>query len=529
MSAAEAQGDAAGAVAAGGLAYVDDRLDEARSHWERAFKGLRQVGDLAGAARVATLLGELHWGGLGNPSTGRGWLERARRLLDDAGPCVEQGYWELARLACDRPDAIDLERSADRALAVAIEYGDLGLETRARADRGFALVCQGRLKEGFALLEDALATLSTGELADPFAVSTTCCALLSACDRAGDTDRATEWVRMIRELVLAPAGGRPRMLGAHCMVALGGVLCTAGRWAEAEQAILAALDHGGGATAAQRVDATVRLAELRLAAGRADEAAELLAPVEDQPAAAAVLARLHLSRDDAELAVVVIRRAMEQLTGDVLRQASLLGLLVEAEVACGHTEIARSAADRLRELAERGEIPVVSGLASLAEGRVAVAAGDSDAAVSALGAAVTTLALTRRPVPEVEAHLALAEALEHRSPSAAIASARAAHAVALRTGLVLPRDRSAALLRRLGVTAPRSAPTAAVVEGLSAREVEVLEGLRRGDSNAQIAKALFLSPKTVEHHVSRVLGKLGVRTRAEAAAVAASMRATGSS
>ena len=52
-------------------------------------------------------------------------------------------------------------------------------------------------------------------------------------------------------------------------------------------------------------------------------------------------------------------------------------------------------------------------------------------------------------------------------------------------------------------------------------ESDILDGLRRGNTNAEIAARLFLSPKTVEHHVSRVLTKLGVRTRAEAAAIAA--------
>src|SRR5947209_8900608 len=159
---ADAPSDPAALIAAGGLAYVDDRLDEARGLWEEAFRQLRMLGACAGAARVATLLGELHWGGLGHASVGRGWFERARRLLDDAGPCVESGYWELGRLACDRDDVDELLQSAERALAIAAEFGDVALQTRALADSGYALVAQARLPEGFARLEEALAVISSG-------------------------------------------------------------------------------------------------------------------------------------------------------------------------------------------------------------------------------------------------------------------------------------------------------------------------------------------------------------------------------
>jgi DNA-binding NarL/FixJ family response regulator len=59
---------------------------------------------------------------------------------------------------------------------------------------------------------------------------------------------------------------------------------------------------------------------------------------------------------------------------------------------------------------------------------------------------------------------------------------------------------------------------AAAFPNLTAREVDVLTQLARGRSNAEIAAALFLSPKTARNHVSSILGKLGAATRAEAVA-----------
>ena len=57
--------------------------------------------------------------------------------------------------------------------------------------------------------------------------------------------------------------------------------------------------------------------------------------------------------------------------------------------------------------------------------------------------------------------------------------------------------------------------------GLTAREAEIAGLIAGGLRNAEIAAKLFLSAKTVEHHISAILAKLGVRSRAEAAREAA--------
>ncbi len=76
-------------VARASFLYADDQLDEARAAMEEAFIAFRDVGDLRAAARTAARIGELHAGSFGNEAAGRGWLERGRRLLAEAGPCVE--------------------------------------------------------------------------------------------------------------------------------------------------------------------------------------------------------------------------------------------------------------------------------------------------------------------------------------------------------------------------------------------------------------------------------------------------------
>jgi DNA-binding CsgD family transcriptional regulator/tetratricopeptide (TPR) repeat protein len=120
---------------------------------------------------------------------------------------------------------------------------------------------------------------------------------------------------------------------------------------------------------------------------------------------------------------------------------------------------------------------------------------------------------------------------------AALALAFASDEAALRRGLAELQgmaarpaaDRVSRTLRERGVRDVRQGPRRSTQEnpaGLTARQLEVLGLVAEGLRNAEIANQLFLSEKTVDHHVSAILRKLGARTRGEAASKAAALGIT---
>jgi DNA-binding NarL/FixJ family response regulator len=81
-------------------------------------------------------------------------------------------------------------------------------------------------------------------------------------------------------------------------------------------------------------------------------------------------------------------------------------------------------------------------------------------------------------------------------------------------------------LRGLGVSRlPRRPQPGTLTNpaGLTDRQLEILRLVATGLSNAEIAQRLVVSTRTVDHHVSAILAKLGVRTRRDAAAWAADL------
>jgi DNA-binding CsgD family transcriptional regulator len=106
----------------------------------------------------------------------------------------------------------------------------------------------------------------------------------------------------------------------------------------------------------------------------------------------------------------------------------------------------------------------------------------------------------------------------------AVAQLRAACAEMSRCGARHLEQEATYQLRRLGASAPAAVPRRRGDAGtaeLSKREREIAALVAAGNSNPQIGRALFLSPKTIEGHMRRIFDKLGVSSRAEVAATIA--------
>lgn len=148
--------------------------------------------------------------------------------------------------------------------------------------------------------------------------------------------------------------------------------------------------------------------------------------------------------------------------------------------------------------------------------RLVLSTGDTAEAVACLKRALSGFERLGMPLEVNRTRLLLAKALVGESREVASAEAKRALAGFEQLGATRDTDAAAAFLRSLGVRAARSCPKG--LGQLTKREREVLELLGEGLSNPEIAERLVLSRKTVEHHVARVLSKLGLRGRGEAAA-----------
>jgi DNA-binding NarL/FixJ family response regulator len=502
--------------ALGEALYFECEFVRAVDHYERAYATYRKARDIPAAGRAARMLAWITGNVLGEWAVRSGWLARARALLEEAGPDRAEHGWVLIISAFVERDATVRESLLREAIEIGRQYGDPDVEFMAVAYLGGVYVLTDRVEEGLVLGDEALAALCAGELTEVAAIDEIFCGLFWACERVFDIPRADQWMRATAVRV------RRNVVAAFCRAHYGGILTAAGRWKEAEFELLEAARHFERGMSARREAALVRLADLRVRQGRLDEATELLAGLEGHPDAVRPLAAIYLSQGETALA----RDLLERHTGepdDVVPEVGeftmvgpLLAMLVTVHLTAGDVDAAEQVSQRLYDVAQAQRGPFLRATAALARGRVFLATG-RDEAQTFLREAVDTFGVAQLPMERAVARVDLATALVDRSPESAVAVARTALDDFERLDASRHADEAAALLRTLGVPVRtgRRGPDA-----LTKREAEVLRLLGEGLSNPEIGDRLYITRKTAEHHVGRVLVKLGLRNRAEAAAYA---------
>ncbi len=497
---------------------------------ERAYRHYREDDDNQAAARVAVFLAADHFVRRGEHAVGDGWFQRAHHLLDGIEPCPEHAMlaiWESYVAVIFRHDTVTARRLGAQARALAGSLGEVDLEMLAQASLGFATVCEGNVAEGMRLLDEATAAAVGGEMTDPDAIVTTCCYLISACERVRDYDRAGQWCN--RAIRLAERWSY-RFMFAYCRTHYAGVLIWRGAWPEAEAELEAATGELAATFPAMAAEGIARLAELRRRQGRAEDAEALLDQLDAQSLRAlgsklALLGRaaLALDRGDATTAIDLAERFLRGVPSeDRLERIDGLELLVHAQAARGdHADAARSIAE-LQAITRAIDTPSLRAVTRFVEGIMAAAGGDYEEARRRFEDAVDLFDIGGAPYEAARSRLELGSALTALGRvDAAAREARAAHTILEKIGAARESDRAAGLLRHLEAAAPERTGDEAAATGLTRRELEILRLVAQGLSDKEAAAGLGLSEHTIHRHVSNVLNKLDVPSRAAAVAQAA--------
>jgi ATP/maltotriose-dependent transcriptional regulator MalT len=454
---------------------------------------------------------------LGDAAVMRGWVARAQTLLADADGSSERGWVALNQGMFEGARA-KKEECFRRALEEGRRFADNDLEFVALAYLGASLVHADRTEEGMVLLDEALAAVAGSDVDDFCVLQEIFCQLFSACEHAHDVSRADQWIRIGE--AIATRRKLPAV-SAFCRTHYGGLLTTAGRWPEADVALTEAVRLWGLGHRSLRRGALARLAELRVRQGRYEEAEQLLDGLYGELDATLPLAAIQLAKGERSLANDTLERAVEQLDPLGTAVAPLLSLLVDVHLAAKDFDEADAVVRQLEACAERHATHFLAASAALARGRLCLAAGNGNPQVC-LREALARFADAQMPIEVARSRLELASALITDRPEVAMAEARAALEAFARLEAARDVDAATAVLRTLGVRSPSGGRGTGV---LSKREEEVLELLGHGLSNPEISNRLFISRKTVEHHVGNVLSKLGLRSRGEATAYAARSKA----
>ena len=488
-------------------AYLVGRDDDCESFTARAHQTFLDRGDREGAARAAFWLGFVLMG-RGAIAPASGWFARAGRLLDEGQlDCVVRGYLliPVAIASIVQGDPSAAHATFSQAADIARRFADHDLASVACHGRGRALIRLGRIAEGVALLDEAMASVIAGEVT-PLVAGDVYCSVLEGCQEIFDLRRAYEWTASLAQwCATQPALVRYR---GECLHYRAEVLQLRGQWNDAARDAQGACELLRARPAAGA--AFYRLGEIHRLRGEFTKAEEAYTRAhghgrKPQPG----LSLLRLAEGQVDAAAGSIRSVLLDTPAPISR-ARMLPAAVEILLAADDVAAARVASAELAAIAAAFGAPLLAAASGHATGAVLLAEGDVEGASTSLRQACETWRELEMPYEEAQTRLLLAAVSERRGDHD---GRRLEIETAQR---ILSKLRSE---RRLARSAAQSAPAAQHrIGSLSEREAQVLRLLAAGKTNRAIADELFISERTVARHVSNIFDKLGVSSRTGATA-----------
>jgi DNA-binding NarL/FixJ family response regulator len=485
-------------------AYMVGRDDACDDAWVEAHRAWSHGGEAERAARCA------FWHALGlffrgDLAPAMGWVARGGRVLGDSrGESVEQAWLRMltALPRLFEGDA-DVYSSFVDAGAIAERFADPDATMFARLCRGYALILQGRVAEGVALLDEVMVAVTADEVA-PLLTGIAYCQVIALCQAVFDIRRAREWTEALTRWCdsqpdLVPFRG-------NCLVHRCEIFQLQGAWTDALESARQARELlAGPPTWDVLGSAYYQLAEIERLRGELREAEESyrqasLAGRDPEPG----MSLLRLAQGRVDVALPTIRRVLEEAE-DPIARSRLLPACVEVMLEAEDVAAARTAADELAGIAARLEAPYLNALAADAAGAVLLVEGDTRAALAKLRTAQRSW--RELEVPHQAARVRVLIGVACRELGDDASAELEFEAARSMLGELSARPDLERLARIVGSPRPG---------GLSRRESEVLALVAAGKTNRAIATELFISEKTVARHVSNIFAKLGLSSRAEA-------------
>ncbi|MBD3615247.1 MAG: response regulator transcription factor [Gracilimonas sp.] len=493
-------------------AYLTGKYFDCTDAWNRAHHAFLKQGKIKRAANCAFWLGMILIN-QGDHAQGSGWIARATRLVEEnKHDCVEQGFLLLPKglqslSAGESGKAHDL---FSEAVEIGTRFNNQDLITLGRLGLGQALIFQNKISEGTTLFDEVMVAVLSDEIS-PIVTGIVYCAVIETCQKIYDLGRAQEWTEALSRWCdsqpdLVPFRGQ-------CLVRRVEIMQFHGEWKDAMNEGERACDllsQPPGESAAG--EAWYRQGELFRLLGKFSKSEEMYRQAskwgrKPQPG----LALLRLAQGEIKDAVTAIRQSEEE-EKDLIKRSKVLPAYVEIMLAAGEISAARTFSRELSEIAVKLQAPFLQAIAARASGSILLADEDARGAHEKLREAWTLFNKIDAVYESAKTRMLIGRACrEIGDNDTAEMELDAARWHFQQLGAAHDLEKVESLIRK---------SPADNINGLTSRELEVLRFLATGKTNKAIAADLFISERTVDRHVSNILSKLNISSRAAATAYA---------